>query len=498
MQRSLKRAAVPPEIWLLAAITLSAALLRFWTLGSQSFWLDEATSIHELRLPLGGLLHAVRVHETTPPLYFVAAWVWSHIFGTGEVGVRSLSALAGTALVPVAYAAGRELVSRAAGLVCALLVALSPWMLWYSQEARSYMLFALFCGLSLWLWRRAERTAARRDLGLWAVASALAVLTHFFAGFLVAPEGLWLLYRLRSRSALAACVVVAAVQLAMLPLAAGDTGYLLNWLTALPLHTRITQIPVQFAVSQLYTGNSAPIRDGLWLGLLFLVLAGVLAVTGVSLRERGGVARAAVLAGWVVLIPVVMALLGSDYVVPRNMIGAWLPLAVIVGAVVSAPRLRIVGGIALVAMLVGMILADITQQSSSAYRRPDWRSVARVLGPARSDRMILDSYGATGEEPLAVYLPGTDFSYSGQPDPKRGGVIGELDVVAQPYETVVRKLPPGVRLTYDRQVGAFQVVRFALAPPRKMTETRAASLGSALVGPAPSGETATLFQPSVG
>ena len=42
------------------------------------------------------MLHSVRVDETTPPLYFVVAWLWAKLFGAGEIGLRSLSAALGT------------------------------------------------------------------------------------------------------------------------------------------------------------------------------------------------------------------------------------------------------------------------------------------------------------------------------------------------------------------------------------------------------------------
>ncbi|MEA2144984.1 MAG: mannosyltransferase, partial [Solirubrobacteraceae bacterium] len=105
-------------IGLVALIVLGAAL-RFVTIAHQSYWVDEATTVHELSLSFGGLMHAIHVQESTPPLYYMLAWVWAKVFGTGELGLRSLSALAGTALIPVAYACGRELVSRGAGLMAA-------------------------------------------------------------------------------------------------------------------------------------------------------------------------------------------------------------------------------------------------------------------------------------------------------------------------------------------------------------------------------------------
>ena len=111
--------------------------------------------------------------EATPPLYYVLAWVWTKLFGSGAVGIRSLSAVFGTVTIPVAWWAGRTLVARAAGLGAAALVAFSPYMVWYSQEARAYALLVLLCGISLALFAQALRRPESRWLAWWAVASAL-------------------------------------------------------------------------------------------------------------------------------------------------------------------------------------------------------------------------------------------------------------------------------------------------------------------------------------
>ena len=80
-------------------------------------------------------MDAVGFSESAPPLYYALAWVWTQLTGTGEFGLRSLSALAGVATVPVAYLLGAELRGRRAGIVAAALVAVNPMLLWYSQEA---------------------------------------------------------------------------------------------------------------------------------------------------------------------------------------------------------------------------------------------------------------------------------------------------------------------------------------------------------------------------
>ncbi|MGH2874538.1 MAG: glycosyltransferase family 39 protein, partial [Solirubrobacteraceae bacterium] len=185
--------ALPPQALILAGLIGVAAALRFATLTSQSYWLDESLAAHELSLAFGSMLSSWNVAEWNPPLYLVLAWPWARVFGTGEAGLRALSALLGVGLVPLLYLCGRELVSARAGLVAAALAAVNPFMIWYSQEAREYMLMVVLCTASLLFFARALRTRSARDLGWWAVLSALALLTQYFAGFLVAAEGAVLL-----------------------------------------------------------------------------------------------------------------------------------------------------------------------------------------------------------------------------------------------------------------------------------------------------------------
>ena len=123
--------------WIVAGLTALAAVLRFATLGVQSYHHDEiVTASRILRGGFGHAMDAVGFSESAPPLYYVLAWLWTQLTGTGEFGLRSLSALAGVATVPVAYLVGLELRGRRAGLMAAALVAVNPMLLWYSQEAR--------------------------------------------------------------------------------------------------------------------------------------------------------------------------------------------------------------------------------------------------------------------------------------------------------------------------------------------------------------------------
>src|SRR3954451_10816760 len=105
------------HLQLLAGITLAGALLRFTTLDVQSYWLDEAATVNLLHRGFGSMISGVVSGESTPPLYYVLAWAWAKAFGTGEVGLRSLSALIGTLVVPVAFVLGRRVAGERTGLV---------------------------------------------------------------------------------------------------------------------------------------------------------------------------------------------------------------------------------------------------------------------------------------------------------------------------------------------------------------------------------------------
>lgn len=474
---ALRVASVPAETWLIAAIVVVAAVLRFASLGAQSYWFDEAQAAHELGLSFGPMVSSMVVHETNPPLYFVLGWLWARVFGTGEVGLRSLSALLGTAVVPIVYLCGRELVSRRAGVLAAALAALSPFMIWYSQEAREYMLLAALCGASLLYFARAWREPSTANIACWALFSALAVLTHFFAGFLVAPEALWLLYLIRNRAIAVAAGVVALVQLTVVPLLfTHESSELLNFISATPLSSRIEQIPVAFGLGNLY--ENPLVRYGL---LGAAVLAGaviLLLVIGADARQLRGAGAAASLAGVVLVLPLVLALLGEDYYIPRALMPAWIPLAVVVAAACTVPRARVAGGILAAILLASFVYAQVKIDGHPEYQRPNWRGVARALGAPGGRRAIVAYDGGLATDPLATYLPGVPWTESGS----RTVTVNEVDVVGHSWQTVGRPLPAGVTLIGSKTVDDFLVDRFSV-PAWHMSPDEIGARAGALLGP---------------
>jgi 4-amino-4-deoxy-L-arabinose transferase-like glycosyltransferase len=452
------------ETQILLALTVLAAILRFATLTDQSYWLDESQAAHELSLSFGAMLHAWSSAEWNPPLYLILAWPWAKLFGTGEGSLRALSALLGTGLVPLLYLCGRELVSRRAGLVAAAFAAVNPFMIWYSQEAREYMLLVVLCAASLLFFARTWRTRADRDLLWWAVLSALALLTQYFAGFLIAAEGVALVWRLRSRWSVIALLAQAVVLAPFIPHVIPRLQHPALFITSQPLSTRLQQVPISFAVNTLY--QSSAVSYGLLAAAVLAAAVIVLLVVGADERELRGAGIAAGLTAVVLLVPLGLALIGHDDYIARGLMPAWPPLAIVVAAACTTRGARIPGAVLAVVLLGTFVYGLAKIDSSPIYQRPDWRGVAAALGSSGGTRAIVayDNQFATG--PLSIYLPRVPWSGPGEPRGTGAGpvTIGELDVVGNAGAEVGRPTG-GVREIESRVVDGYQVTRYRLPGP---------------------------------
>ncbi len=125
------------EYYSLGVIVVAAALLRFFRLGEWSFWGDEIFS-------LGGRSDGF-VESTTVQLIHLT----TSILGTSEWTARLVPALIGTLSISILYFPVKRMLGAGVGLLAAVLLAISPWHLYWSQNARFYVLLLLFHTLAL-------------------------------------------------------------------------------------------------------------------------------------------------------------------------------------------------------------------------------------------------------------------------------------------------------------------------------------------------------------
>ncbi|MCK6624571.1 MAG: glycosyltransferase family 39 protein [Anaerolineae bacterium] len=162
-------------------ILLLAAALRFYNLSGQSLWADEGNSAALVRHSISEIARRT-AFDIHPPFYYWLLKSWTFIFGTSEIGLRSLSAVLGVALVYVIGILGTRWFSPRVGLLAAFIAAVSPLQIYYSQEARMYMLLTLLSSLTvlaaslLWEDDRRPPTADRRFFWLKSPAAWIYVL----------------------------------------------------------------------------------------------------------------------------------------------------------------------------------------------------------------------------------------------------------------------------------------------------------------------------------
>jgi mannosyltransferase len=190
----------------LIAITLVAFLLRASHLDTQSLWRDEVDVIRLANEPLPGsdagqsirdffdgdvhgflqpLVQRLAQVGYNGPLYYLLIRAWMSLAGDGEFVLRYLSLCSGVLAVPLAYRVGRRLVGRQGAVMTAILVAVSPYLIWYSQDAKMY---ALVTALTLLALICLIEALATRQLSWWAgfvLVASLSLYIHVLSALTI-------------------------------------------------------------------------------------------------------------------------------------------------------------------------------------------------------------------------------------------------------------------------------------------------------------------------
>ncbi len=173
--------------WVLI-LTLVALGLRLFRVDVQSYWADEVESVkllYDTRHSIGYVL----THNFHGPLHKALVVLWRVFFGDSDNAMRILSALLGTATVPLLYAAARRWAGETSAVWAALLLAVNPFHVWYSQEVRGYVLLMGLGIVMTWAFLKEVRCRDRRSAFLLFSSSLATALASFGGLFLVGAQG---------------------------------------------------------------------------------------------------------------------------------------------------------------------------------------------------------------------------------------------------------------------------------------------------------------------
>jgi mannosyltransferase len=456
----------------LLLVTLLGAVLRLFFLDHQSLWLDEVSSLRNARAFGQGGLDALAAVDQIAPLHSVALWLSTSLGGTGAVAARMPSVLAGIATIPLVHlAALRMFGSRQAALFAALLTAISPFGIWYSQEGRMYALLMLAtCAYVCVAWPIVARPLRLGELAALAAITLLGLGMHHYMALLSASFGLFLLVKdrgiRRASLAWAASQIAAALVFSYWMLltaekvggAAGNEkpGFLL-WVPY-TVYTFVVGFSFGPTTADLAMAGSNAARAALAQAPAILLVAVPTAILGLrALRRlrRSNREAALWLAIWLVG-PILLAVLSTlvtnisfnvRYVVtsfPALMILLGLALAdlpwarwpaLLRGARDGHVRIGMAAGAALLAC---MLVATVNIYANPAYARADMRALARFLKhPPGHPILVADNDRVS--KMLAFY--GTP----GLPVPMQASYLTDRPRPPQVWQALARDLPASGR-----------------------------------------------------
>lgn len=380
-------------VGLAALIAGFGLVLRFYQLGSESLWVDEALTNVFSRNSLASLWNPSGEADLTPPLWYTLQKAWL-IFGDSEAALRSPAALAGVLAVPVVFVIGKLTAGNRAGLLASLLQATSVVHVHFSQEARTYALLFLSAAITVWgliyiladpnramsAFRRDGadsdlRRIARLAWAAYGFGAMIALYSHNTAVFLLVWANIcWLIVWLRTGRAPAFLVAWLGVNVAV--------ALSFAWWLPIVIHQSVETLATGSFGKQ-YT--SWPVLVDLMVsvyGVRHLGGAGgataiaaiVLAGVG-SWRLRHNLPALLVLAGVVVFVPIATTIFGFWRQILGDRVLLW-PIA----ALMVLVAIGILGLPRWAAILIGSVLIGLNLIGLANYYddpvKPNWREVA--------------------------------------------------------------------------------------------------------------------------
>jgi mannosyltransferase len=428
----------------LLLVLVLAAGLRFYRLDAQSFWNDEGNSarIAERSIPLILEGAAGDIH---PPLYYLALHYWRALVGRSEFALRALSSVGGLGLVAWIYVLGADAFGPWSGLAAALMAAINPFLVYYSQEARSYIWVAFLGAAAAYAalrWLENPHRAGGLAAAGYVLGATAGLYTHYLFPITLIPINLIVLALLLRRRALRRMggwlglhLIIAVLylpwaptalhQLSGWPSSAGGASLESAW----PGLLRLFSLGVTVETA----GSAIAL-----LGFGFLLLLGLIPRAGGRPAENVGLALAVL---WLV-IPVVAVLVLGLYkeALLKFLLVASPPYCLLLGrGLHQALAPRSAGGVRArsvillpSALSLGLILSFSYESLDNlyfdpAYARADYREMARTIQAASrpGDGIILNA--ANQWEVFTYYYPQVERVY---PLP-RSRPVREAEVVAE-------------------------------------------------------------------
>lgn len=181
------------ENYLIILIVILGAALRFYGLGREGIWYDEAISISVSKLGFKDIIGWVfdNKAETNPPFYYMLLSLWTPLFGDSEAVSRIPSAIFGSLSIVAIYAVGGLLYNKRTGFIAALILAVSVFHIKYAQEVRGYTLMVCLILISYYSFLRLAIRRSALYAVVYVISTALIVYTHYYGTMFILAQNIF-------------------------------------------------------------------------------------------------------------------------------------------------------------------------------------------------------------------------------------------------------------------------------------------------------------------
>ncbi len=386
----------------LTGVLAAGLFFRFYHLDRESLWLDEGYTVDLVRQSLAQILGGLS-QDLHPPVYGILLHGWVGIFGDSEFALRSFSALFGFLLIPLLYKLTRRFFDGRSARYAALLVSLSTFHVYYSQEARSYTLTAFLATLSFYFFIRMLEEEKRTNGIGYILATTLLLYTHSFGVLTVVAQNCLFFWRHRfhHRSDRMGLSRWMGLQALLVLLWFPWIYITLNQTHSIGKESWIVRptLAVAFEALRSFSGG--------YKLLIFYTACIFWALWDMSKKKES--AKGSTLLLWgvtVFFVPLAVSLVWTPVFVPRYMIVATVPFLVLVArglAAVPHPPSRVV----LLAALMALCLNSL-HLNDRRIDKEQWREVTRHIETyAKPGELVIIQ--SAGTPVISYYLKRDDL-----------------------------------------------------------------------------------------
>lgn len=403
---------------LLLIILLIGSFLRGYHLSRESLWLDEGHSVRMAMLPISQMVKEVAANKH-PPAYFLALHGWIRLFGDSEFSSRALSALFGILSIVMLYRTALLIFGEKTGLLAVLLLSLSSFNIFYSQEARMYTLLTFLSLSSMYYFIKLLSGGNKWSSACYLVFSLLLIYTQNFGIFVILAQDIYLMVLLilpgsRSGTPLKRWIIL---QVLLLVFYSPWIGILIKQILSIDAVSwrvpRPTWEGLLFSF-QKFSGS----RWMLWISIplaLYSFIPRQAESPGGSNIDTEDISHCRIITGrdserkylvlvWLfalVLIPFLISRFTSSIYVHRATIVASLPWYILVGRGIDKLRFKYLK-VSVVIIIIGFSLISIKEYFSKV-QKDQWREAINYIDARAEDEDLIYLYGTSPFENIFSY-----------------------------------------------------------------------------------------------